>query len=184
MAISEMFNSFEELSFIFTFAFPISSFSLVSTLTRRPRTWGTWKPGGSSRGASLFLLKRWACTSHHHLHYGCHHLYLRDGQVVWKVVFWVILIISTVIIIGVLIIFDKTNKIQAKTAKQKSAHSTHELNGDSELIYKMWVEGTCWTILNLQIQIGLLGGEWSRDCNLKITGREDLVAVLKFKRIE
>ena len=54
-----------------------------------------------------------------------------------------ILIISTVIIIGVLIIFDKTNKIQAKTAKQKSAHSTHELNGDSELIYKMWVEGKC-----------------------------------------
>ena len=53
-----------------------------------------------------------------------------------------ILIIGAVtIIIGVLIIFDKTNKTQAKSAKQKSAHSTHELNGDSELIYKMWVEG-------------------------------------------
>ena len=30
---------------------------------------------------------------------------------------------------------------QAKNAKQKSAHSTHELRGDNELIYKMWVDG-------------------------------------------
>jgi len=51
---------------------------------------------------------------------------------------------------GKLVLVEK-----AKSAKQKSAHSTHELNGDSELIYKMWVEG-----------------------------REDLIAVLKFKRIE
>ena len=54
-----------------------------------------------------------------------------------------ILTIRTVTIIGVLIISDKTSKTQAKSAKQKSAHSTHELNGDSELIYKMWVEGKC-----------------------------------------
>ena len=30
---------------------------------------------------------------------------------------------------------------QAKNAKQKSAHSTHELHGPNELIYKMWVDG-------------------------------------------
>ena len=30
---------------------------------------------------------------------------------------------------------------QAKSAKQKSAHSTHELRGHNELIYKMWVDG-------------------------------------------
>ena len=33
------------------------------------------------------------------------------------------------------------NDDQAKSAKQKSAHSTHELRGHNELIYKMWVDG-------------------------------------------
>jgi len=51
---------------------------------------------------------------------------------------------------GKLVLVEK-----AKNAKQKSAHSTHELRGDNELIYKMWVDG-----------------------------KEDLVAVLKFKRME